>query len=130
MPRTWELSCLITDCRIWRSPSERSVSRWLRRVPIVPRICVILSWLMSRSLPGTRPQHPGGGDILQRKATARSDLLGPLQTLQSRDRGVHDVDRIVAAQRLGQDVIDASALKNGADRATSDDSGTGGRGAQ
>src|SRR5919202_5849539 len=124
MPRTWELSCLITDCRIRRNPSERKVSRWLRRVPIVPRICVILSWLISRPLSGTRPQHTGGGDILQRKATTRSDLLGPLQALQRRNRGVHDIDRIVAAQRLGQDVVDASALKHGADRTTSNDSGT------
>jgi ribosomal protein S5 len=38
---------------------------------------------------------------------------------------VHDVDRVVAAERLRQHVVDTGALKHGTHRATGDDAGTG-----
>src|SRR5262249_59702138 len=40
--------------------------------------------------------------------------------------GVHDVDRVVRAEALGQHVVDAGALQHGAHRATGDHTGTGG----
>ena len=74
---------------------------------------------------GTRAQHAGRGDVLERQATAGRDLLGTDERLQGGHGGVHDVDRVVRAERLGQDVVDAGALEHGAHRATGDDAGTG-----
>src|SRR6202011_2943668 len=47
------------------------------------------------------------------------------QALESGHRGVHDVDRVVRAERLRQDVVDARALEHRAHRAPGDDAGTG-----
>ncbi len=56
-------------------------------------------------------------------ATLRHDLLR-LESLEGLHRGSHHVDRVVAAQRLGQDVADAGYLNDGTDATTSDDTGS------
>src|SRR4051794_26609134 len=76
-------------------------------------------------LPGPRPQHAGRRDVLERQATASRDLLGPDERLERSHGGVHDVDRVVRAERLRQHVVDAGTLQNGAHRAAGDDAGTG-----
>src|ERR671917_236124 len=132
MPRTWELSSLTTDCRILRNPRERRVSRWLRRLPMVLRVWVIRSdgrtvefdCAMSRSLPGTRSQHAGRGYILQRQATPCGHLFRALQPLQRRHRGVHDVDRVITTQRLGQNVVHACTFQHRTYWASRDNPGT------
>src|SRR5882762_2955194 len=89
------------------------------------RVWVIFSRAISARLTRTRPQHARGSDVLERQAATRRDLLRTDEALQRRNGGVHDVDRIVRAERLGQDVVDAGALQHGAHRATGDDAGTG-----
>src|SRR5690606_34409787 len=59
------------------------------------------------------------------EATAGRDGTGLLETLQRLDGRVHDVDRVRRAERLRQDVVDAGALEDGADRTTGDNTGTG-----
>src|SRR5882757_10969428 len=89
------------------------------------RVWVIFSLAISARLTRPRPQHARRGDVLERQAATRRDLLRTDEALQRRDGGVHDVDRVVRAERLGQDVVDAGALQHGAHRATGDDAGTG-----
>src|SRR6266496_3351330 len=80
---------------------------------------------MSGPLTRALAQHPGRGDVLERQAAAGRDLFGTLQALQGRHGRVHDVDRVVGAERLRQHVVDARALQHRAHRATGDDAGTG-----
>src|ERR1044071_5750366 len=129
MPRTCGVSSRSTDWRILRRPRESSVARWFCLPPIA-----LLTWVILRVATGsprtlrgrgTVAQHLGGSDVLERQAATGRDLLGPLDLLQRGHRGVHDVDRVVAAQRLAQDVVDAGALQHGTHRATGDDAGTG-----
>src|SRR5690606_55169 len=56
--------------------------------------------------------------------------LGLLELLERVDGRPHDVDRVGRAERLREDVVDARALEDGADRTTGDHTGTGGRRAQ
>src|SRR4051794_23167454 len=112
------------------SPSDRSVSRWLRLVPMVDRIWVTLSFVacgaaMSDPLTRTRTEHGGRGDVLQGQAAAGRDLLRADEVLQRLHRGVHDVDRVRGPEALGEHVVDAGALEHGTHRATGDHTGTG-----
>src|SRR5882757_383427 len=75
--------------------------------------------------PGAGPEHGRRRDILEREATARGHLLRTLEPAQRVHRGVHDVDGVVRAKRLGQDVVDPGALQHGAHRAARDNPGTG-----
>src|ERR1700739_1690377 len=72
----------------------------------------------------SRLQHPGRGDVLDRQTAAGRHLLGSLQELERGDGGVHHVDRVVAAQRLGQDVVHPSTFQHRARRTTGDHAGT------
>src|SRR5690606_11773046 len=82
-------------------------------------------------LPGTssrlsaRTQHARGSDVLERQTATGRHLFGALQLLEGRNGRVHDVDGVVAAERLRQDVMDTGALQHGARRATGDHTGTG-----
>src|SRR3712207_2452262 len=107
------------------SPSERSVSRWFCLRPIPDLTWVIFSCAISDPLTRTRPQHGGGGDVLQGQTAAGRDLLGTDEVLQRLHRGVHDVDRVRGTQALREHVVDAGALEHGTHRATGDDTGTG-----
>src|SRR3954451_18773449 len=81
---------------------------------------------MSDHLARALADHPGRSDVLERETAAGRDLFGTLQTLQGRHGRVHDVDRVVGAERLRQHVVDTRALQHGTHRATGDDAGTGG----
>jgi len=89
------------------------------------RVWVTLSVAFSGSPERARPQHAGRGHVLQRQAATARDLLRADQGPQRGDRGVHDVDRVVRAERLGQHVVDAGALQYGPHRSTGDHAGTG-----
>src|SRR5688572_32052372 len=111
------------------SPSVRSVSRWLRLLPIADLIWVTLSWpvffsAISDPLARTGTEHGGGGDVLEGQAAAGRDLLGADEVLQRLHRGVHDVDRVRRAEALREHVVDPGALEDGTHRATGDDTGT------
>src|SRR6266536_2091570 len=80
---------------------------------------------MSARLTGPRSQHARGRDVLERQTATSRDLLRTDQALQRGHGGVHDVDRVVRAERLGQHVVDARALEHGAHRAAGDDARTG-----
>src|SRR6478609_6440842 len=107
-------------------PSDRTDSRAGRLLPMVDLTWVTLRSPMSHPLTGARPQHGGRRDVLDRQPATGRDLFRTLQVPQRLDGGVHDVDRVVRAERLGQHVVDAGALQHGTHRATGDDAGTGG----
>src|SRR3954471_17143420 len=88
-------------------------------------ICVTFSCAMSDPLARTGTEHGRRGDVLQGQTTAGRDLLGADEVLQRLHRGVHDVDRVRRTEALGEHVVDARALEDGAHRATGDDTGTG-----
>src|SRR3712207_4951655 len=125
IPRISGRSSCTTESLIRFRPSERSVCRWLGLVPIADRIWVTLSCATSGPLTRTRPQHGGGGDVLERQTAAGRDLLGADEVLQRLHGRVHDVDRVRRAEALGEHVVDARALQDGTHRTTGDDTGTG-----
>src|SRR5829696_7294723 len=127
MPRISGRFSLTTVSWTRLSPSDRMVWRWLSLDPISDRVWVTLRRAMSDPPERPRPEHAGRGHVLQRQAATARDLLRADQGLQRGDRGVHDVDRVVRAERLGQHVVDAGALQHGAHRTTGDDTGTGAR---
>src|SRR3954469_14062707 len=83
------------------------------------------SWGISDPLTGPRAQHGGRGDVLQGQTAAGRDLLGTDEVLQRLHGRVDDVDRVGGPEALGEHVVDAGALEDGAHRATGDDTGTG-----
>src|SRR5262249_47480166 len=107
MPRISGRSSLTTASCTRFSPSDRSVCRWLSFDPMADRTWVTFSRATSHPLTGPHAQHSGRGHVLQREVTARRDLLRPDQAAQRRHGGVHDVDRVVRAERLRQHVVDA-----------------------
>src|SRR5579875_326101 len=89
-------------------------------------VCVIFSLAInSRSLTGAGAEQAGRRDVLERQAAARRDLLRTNELTQRVHGGMHDVDRVVRAERLGQHVVHAGALEHGAHGAAGDDAGTG-----
>src|SRR5690606_21842968 len=124
-PRTSGLSSRTTVCRFLRSPRGRNAPPGLSLVPRLLQRRALYGCAMSAPPPSTHAQHPSRGNVLERQTAASGHLLRALQALQGRDRGVHDVDRVVAAERLGQHVVDAGALQHSTHRATRDDTGTG-----
>src|SRR4051794_30958777 len=125
MPRISGRSSCTTESLIRFRPRDRSVCRWLGLVPIADRIWVTFSCAISGPLTRTRPEHGGRGDVLERQTAAGRDLLGADEVLQRLHGRVHDVDRVRGPQALGEHVVDARALEDGAHRATGDDTGTG-----
>src|SRR5690606_8877429 len=61
----------------------------------------------------------------ERQTATGRHLLRTGQALQRGHGRVHDVDRVVAAERLGQHVVHTRALQHSTHRATGDDTGTG-----
>src|SRR5690606_36203558 len=59
------------------------------------------------------------------KTTTSRDSARLLEALERLDGCVHDVDRVRRTERLRQDVVDTGALEYGANRTTSDNTGTG-----
>src|SRR5690349_206017 len=125
MPRISGRSSFTTVSWTRLRPRDRSVWRWLSLAPMTDRVWVTLSLAISDSPERARPQHAGRGHVLQRQAATARDLLRADQGPQRGDRGVHDVDRVVRAERLGQHVVDAGALQYGPHRSTGDHAGTG-----
>src|SRR3954447_13896608 len=125
IPRISGRSSCTTESLIRLRPRDRSVCRWLGLVPIADRIWVTFSCAISGPLTGTRPEHGGRGDVLERQTAAGRDLLGADEVLQRLHGGVHDVDRVRGTQALGEHVVDARTLQDGAHRTTGDDAGTG-----
>src|SRR3954465_14580174 len=125
IPRISGRSSCTTESLIRLRPRDRSVCRWLGLVPIADRIWVTFSCAIAGPLTGTRPEHGGRGDVLERQTAAGRDLLGADEVLQRLHGRVHDVDRVRGPQALGEHVVDARALEDGAHRATGDDTGTG-----
>src|SRR6476659_6834216 len=53
--------------------------------------------------------------LLEGHAAQGRDFLAGSQLQKAVDGGLHEIDRIVAAVRLGEDVVDAGALEDVAD---------------
>ena len=71
-------------------------------------------------LAGAQPEH-----LVDRQAAQLRDLLGAAQALQAGDRRLDEVDRVLRAERPGQDVVDPGELEHRAHAAAGDDAGTG-----
>src|SRR6185437_5001417 len=100
MPRISGRSSFTTVSWIRLRPRDRSVWRWLCLAPMTDRVWVTLSLAISGPPERARPEHAGRGHVLQRQAATARDLLRADQAAQRGDRGVHDVDRVVRAERL------------------------------
>ena len=73
--------------------------------------------------PAAQAEH-----AVDRQATQRRDLLGAAQALQAGDRRLHEVDRVLGPERLGEDVVDPGQLEHRAHAAAGDHAGSlGGR---
>src|SRR5918993_5111578 len=108
MPLISGRSSFTTTSWIRLSPRERSVCRWLSLEPMTERTWVTFRRATAlHPLAGPCPQHAGRSHVLQRQAATTRDLLRTDQTPQRGHRPVHDVDRVVRAERLGQHVVDA-----------------------
>src|SRR5664279_908021 len=123
-PRFTALSSTTTLWWMRLRPSERTDSRAGRLLPMVDLTWVTLSCATSDPLAGARPQHGCWSDVLDRQPATGRNLFRTLQVLQRLDGGVHDVDRVVRAERLAQHIVDAGALQHGTHRAAGDDAGT------
>src|SRR5262247_3044924 len=87
-----------------RSPSAFTVASCLGDKPMIERVSVTLSfWSGTDSL-----LHYGGVTAAPR----RVQVLKPLDPAQRVDRGLEHVVRVVGAERLGQDVLDARRLED------------------
>src|SRR5664279_1821031 len=124
MPRTSGRSSWTLLCPIFFRPSVRSVSRCFGLPPTPDLVWVTFTLAISVDPFRTRPEDGGRGDILDRLAATTRDLLRLLQALQRSHRGVHHVDRVGRAQRLGQYVMHAGALEHRTRRPAGDDTGT------
>src|SRR5262245_29104260 len=111
MPRIPGPSSCTTVARIRRSPRASSVRTWPGLSPIRLRVRVILSFLLDKNrllgLRGTLAPEPL--KILE--------LPDPPEGVERR---LQHVVRVVRAERLGEDVLDARRLEHGPDRAAGD----------
>ena len=83
-----------------------------------------------RRLPSLALGSLGRGRAPGRSVMPRSSAtsLGRAQRLEAGDRRLDEVDRVLRAEALGEDVVDARELEHGAHAAAGDDAGTGGGG--
>src|SRR6476620_10042549 len=77
-----------------------------------------------------RLDHCRRGDLVEREAAACCHCCRLFEALQRVNGRVNDVDGVGRTERLGEDVVDAHALQYCTDRATGDNTGTGGSRAQ
>src|SRR3712207_5586914 len=83
------------------------------------------------SLSGDRAAARLAADVaLERLSAACRELLSGVHAAQRPERAAHDVHRVGGAERLRQDVADASGLHDGTHGATGDDAGALRRGLQ
>src|SRR5215212_729040 len=120
IPRICGLSGRTTVWCILRSPSERTVSFWRCFWPIGLLIRVMLSWDAIGRPPSSLRQQVA--DVL---APDPGDLFRLAQVLEGGERRPRQVDRVAAAERLGEDVADAGQLDHGPHRAARDHAGAG-----
>src|SRR5215212_5543410 len=120
IPRICGLSGRTTVWCILRSPSARTVSFWRCFWPIGLLIRVMLSWDAIGRPPSSLRQQVA--DVL---APDPGNLFRLAQVLERGERRPRQVDRVAAAERLGQDVADAGQLDDGPHRAARDHAGAG-----
>src|SRR6266566_4489102 len=117
MPRTDAESSWLTDWRIRRSPSARTVASCLGDRPIIDLVRVTLSFLS-----GTGHLLRGGGGAVA-ASPRRVQILESLDPPERVDGRLEHVVRVVRAERLREDVLDARGLEDRPHRAAGDDSG-------
>ena len=69
-------------------------------------------------------------DLVDRQPAQGPDLLGGAQAAQAGDGRLDEVDRVLGAEALGEDVVDPGELEHGAHAAAGDHAGAGGGGLQ
>src|SRR3954466_7067211 len=127
MPRTAGVSSSSTVWLMRRSPSPRTVARWLSRVPTTPRTRVTLTVLpdfFAVAVFLTMICRPLAQYLFNCLATLGGDFGRRAHALQPVDGCAHYVVRIGRAQAFGQYIGHAHDFKNRAHRATRDDAGT------
>src|SRR5699024_3915538 len=105
-------------------PKASMFARWFGLVPTRPFTCVIFRAIGLCLLSCAQAQHTGWGDLFQGLATTCGNLFRADQLLQAVHGCADDVEGIIRAERLRQDVLDASALKHWTCSATSNNTGT------
>src|ERR1041385_1739306 len=101
---------------IRRSPSDFTVASCLGLMPMMLFVSVTLSFLFARGR-----LHP----VTVRASSHRVQILEPLDPSERVDRRLEHVVRIVGAERLRQDVLDAGGFEDGPHSAARDDPGPG-----
>src|SRR5262245_59865444 len=121
MPRITAVSSCTLVARIRRRPSACSVRTWPGRSPIELRRRVTLSFLLGKDglLHFLRALPPEPLEILE--------LPDPPEGVERR---LQHIVRVVRAQSLGQDVLDAGGFEHRPDRAARDQTRPLRRGAQ
>src|ERR671922_570073 len=113
MPRTVGVSSCETDWCMRRRPSAFTVASCFGLRPMIDLVSVILSFL-----PGTdRLLHVVVGAVAA-LAPHGVQILQALDPSKGVDRRLQHVVRIVRAERLGEDVLDAGRLEHRPHRAT------------
>src|SRR5262249_23281441 len=112
IPRMVGVSSCSTVWCMRRSPSAFTVASWVGESPIRLFTSVTLSFFATARLLAVTVYRPP-------PRTVR--IQEPLEAAERVDGRLEHVVRIVGAERLGQDVLDARRLQHGADRAARDD---------
>src|SRR5699024_4879420 len=115
IPRMAGLSCWITEWPILCRPSASMVAICFFRQAMVDLVCVIFSFIIASSSLAQQLFHGLAAEL--------GHLFGGTQLLQALDGGLHHVHRVVGADGLGADVLDAHRLNDRADRAAGDHAG-------
>src|SRR5882672_2840670 len=115
MPRTVAESSWLTECRIRRSPSARTVASCLGDRPIIDLVRVTLSFWS-----GTGHLLRRGGDAVA-ASPCRVQILKTLDPAQRVDRRLEHVVGVVRAEGLRENVLHAGRLEDRAHGAARDD---------
>src|SRR3954470_16389138 len=127
MPRTAGVSSSSTVWLMRRSPSPRTVARWLSRVPTTPRTNVTLTVLpdfFAVSVFLTMICRPSAQYFFNCLAALGGDFGRRAHALQANDRCAHYVVRIRRAQAFGKYIRYAHDFKNRQEGPSRNNSGT------
>ena len=87
------------------------------------RPCRSSPWCVLLVSDRSKPALAGADELLELLAAERATRWRLLERPQAGEGRAHHVVRVVRAEALGQDVLDAGRLDDGADRAAGDDAG-------
>src|SRR5258705_12459317 len=108
------VSSCSTVCRMWRSPSARTVASCFGLSPMMLLTSVTLSFLATGRLPAV---------AVHRAPAGRVQVELPLHAAERVDGRLEHVVRGICPQRLGEHLLDPPRLQHPPPRAARDDPG-------